>query len=287
MTEDLEQQAMRIAIDQGKRSVSEAGRQSPRVGACIVKDGQILEYSFRGEFAPGDHAEYTLFEKKLAGEELSDCILFTTLEPCTIRSASKTPCAKRIVDRGIKHVFIGMLDPDPRIRNKGQISLRAAGVEVDYFPSELREEIQGDNRAFTDHFLMNSELFGIVRFDYEKVGGTDGTFTFGRGDMRFFTSWSRRGADSIYIQRSGFRMLALAEGYHNIADITDGSVFPGGSSSQHPHINQIVVLQNQQGYWAALKILQIRNRERNADHDEVTVEYRILGDGSANFKRGS
>ena len=74
---------MRMAIDLGKRSLAEAGKFIPKVGAVLIQNGQVLGEAFRGEMGVGDHAEYTLFEKKLPGVDVQGTTLFTTLEPCT------------------------------------------------------------------------------------------------------------------------------------------------------------------------------------------------------------
>ena len=43
------------------------------------------------------------------------------------------------------------------------------------------------------------------------------------------------------------------------------------------------MLQNENGYWAAIKILGIRDDTRRADRDEVTFDYVIQTIGSPSF----
>lgn len=136
------------AIDLARNCISEAGKVSPKVGAVIVRDGVILGDAFRGELKPGEHAEFTLLERKLPAETLAGAVLFTTLEPCTVRNFPKIDCASRIVARRIAKVFIGTLDPDPRICGAGELQLREAGVQIARFDSNLMPVIEELNRDF-------------------------------------------------------------------------------------------------------------------------------------------
>ena len=80
------QAMMKMAIEAMRQSVDEVrsdGKASPKVGAVLVKpDAGRLETAHRGELREGDHAEYTLLERKNRAHKLDECVLFTTLEPC-------------------------------------------------------------------------------------------------------------------------------------------------------------------------------------------------------------
>ena len=139
----------RMAIDEARKSVPENdGRPHPWVGAVVVKDGKVLGTAHRGE-VPGNHAEFVALERNLPNVAVAGATVYTTLEPCTTRTPPKIPCVDRLIERRVTRVVIGILDPDDRIRGKGQRKLSNAGIETSLFPHDLAMEVEELNREFT------------------------------------------------------------------------------------------------------------------------------------------
>lgn len=139
---------MMRAIELARKCTNEFGKVSPMVGALAVREGSVIGEAFRGELNPGEHAEYTLLERKLHDDPLAGATLYTTLEPCTSRNDPKIPCVERIIERRIAEVCIGVLDPNKRVSGKGHLRLRDAGIKVTLFDTDLAPQIEELNREF-------------------------------------------------------------------------------------------------------------------------------------------
>lgn len=146
---------MEKAIEVMKQSVNEPrtdGKPSPYVGALLLKPDGSQEAACRGELREGDHAEFTLLERKNRANKLDGSVLFATLEPCApgARNHPKLSCAERIVNARIKEVWVGIEDPDPTVDRKGIMFLQKHGVTVQMFDRDLQDEIHAVNKDFIE-----------------------------------------------------------------------------------------------------------------------------------------
>jgi pyrimidine deaminase RibD-like protein len=157
--EYTEYEFMKLAIEEAK--ASEGREDDPKVGAVLVKDGKLVGSAHREQ---KDHAEFTLLHKKLRSTALTQgTTLYTTLEPCTTRGHDKLPCADWVVNKGIRCIVIGILDPNPTICGKGYWIFIERGIDVYFFPPELAREIKEINKIFIDKNRGN----GAVTLDFD------------------------------------------------------------------------------------------------------------------------
>ena len=151
---------MRMAVDAMKLSISERNKKdpSPHVGAVLVFPDGTIESAYRGEFREGDHAEYTVIDKKNRHRELSGCWLFATLEPCAegSRNAPKVSCSERIVNARISEVWFGIEDKNPKV-DGGIDHMEEHGIIVHPFAPEFHKEIEEVNRKFMKWANMKNE----------------------------------------------------------------------------------------------------------------------------------
>ena len=146
---------MENAVEVMKASVPERRSDdsvTPKVGAVLWKPDGTVVTACRGELREGDHAEYTLIERKKGNEDLSECVLFATLEPCgpDSRNPPKIGCARRITNARIKTVYFGCQDPHPKVAGEGLRYLKQTGIKVIPFDRDLQEIIEEENAEFFD-----------------------------------------------------------------------------------------------------------------------------------------
>lgn len=142
---------MQMAIDAMRKSIAEPrddGKANPKVGAVLLfPDGKTVD-AHRGELREGDHAEYTLLERKCADRKLDECILFATLEPCVKRNPPKRGCSRRVINARIKTVYVGIQDPDPTVAGDGIANMESHGIKVIMFDRDLQKVIEDENPEF-------------------------------------------------------------------------------------------------------------------------------------------
>jgi len=153
VTKEEAREHMELAVQVMRKSVSEPrvdGKNPPRVGAVLVRPDGTVDTACRGELRHGDHAEFTLLERKNRDRKLDGSTLFATLEPCApdARRSPKIACAERIVLARITEVWVGIEDPDPTVDRKGITHLQNAGISVRMFDRDLQEVIRDENRDF-------------------------------------------------------------------------------------------------------------------------------------------
>jgi len=104
---------MRRALALARRMV---GRTSPNpaVGCVIVRGGQIVG---QGATAAGGrpHAEAVALAR--AGAKARGATTYVSFEPCAHQGRT-APCARALVDAGVRRVVIGCIDSYPPVRGR-------------------------------------------------------------------------------------------------------------------------------------------------------------------------
>ncbi len=144
-------------------------------------------------------------------------------------------------------------------------------------------------KAFSEQaFLPSSEKYvspamqGKVTFDYSN---NNGRYFIGQGTLMFELDFSKSSNTNIqlYNDPASIQTVAVVKDKHEISEIEDARKYDGSSRVRRPQLNQIAVLKNTNGYYAAIKVLDIKDDTRGFEYDEVTFEYAIQSNGSPKF----
>lgn len=176
MKESINEKYMRMAIELAKRGAG-AVNPNPMVGAVVVKNGEVIGRGYH-KFFGGPHAEVYALEE--AGEKAEGATIYVTLEPCS-HYGKTPPCAKKIIDMGIKKCFIGSSDPNPKVAGRGVAMLKETGIEV--VENVLKEECDEVNQVFFKYIKTK------IPYLFVKCGITlDGKIALSNGISKWITN---------------------------------------------------------------------------------------------------
>ena len=168
---------MNIALSLAKRGI---GRTSPNpmVGCVIVKNNEILSYGWHKCYG-GHHAEVNAV-KKLTTSQLKGSTVYVTLEPCS-HYGKTPPCATLLVEKKVGRVVIAMVDPNPKVNNRGIGILRTAGIQVDIGICE--EAAKKLNKGFIKRIQENKPWVTV-----KIASSLDGNIALKNGESKWITS---------------------------------------------------------------------------------------------------
>lgn len=174
------QDYMKRALELAKKG---AGHTSPNpmVGCVVVKDGRIATEGYHeryGEF----HAERNALTR--CEEDLTGAEMYVTLEPCC-HQGNTPPCTDIIIERSIGKVYVGSMDPNPKVAGKGVKILQEHGIEVE--TGVLEKECLALNEIF---FYYITTGIPYVAMKYAMT--LDGKIASCTGDSKWVTGETAR-----------------------------------------------------------------------------------------------
>lgn len=156
---------------------------NPLVG-CIITDefDNIIATGYHKRYGD-NHAERDALLKINKGDGDT---LYVNLEPCS-HFGKTPPCTDIIIEKGIKHVVIGMLDPNPVV--SGIDKLKQAGIDVTV--GVMEEECKKLNEVFLKNMNEKKTFVAI------KTATTlDGKIATAEGSSKWITS--ERAREEVY-----------------------------------------------------------------------------------------
>lgn len=150
---------------------------NPMVGAVVVNNGRIV--GMGAHLKAGEpHAE--VHALRMADEHAKGGTLYVTLEPCS-HYGKTPPCADRVIEAGISHVVIAMLDPNPLVAGRGVELLKNAQIKVEI--GVMEQEAKKMNEVWLTYIQKKRP------FVWAKAAMTlDGKIAAATGDSKWITS---------------------------------------------------------------------------------------------------
>ncbi len=209
---------MRRALTLARRGI---GRTSPNpcVGCIIVRRGEIVGEGWHRQ-AGSPHAE--IHALQMAGSRSFGADMYVTLEPCN-HFGKTPPCTDALIQRGIRRVFAGMIDPNPQVSGQGLERLRSAGVEVE--TGILESDCRLLNRAFIKQISS-----GIPFVLWKSAMTLDGKTATRNGHSQWITGEKARQMVHRLRNRSDMVMVGIETVLADDPQLT--CRMPGG---RHPH----------------------------------------------------
>lgn len=154
---------------------------NPMVGCVVVKDGVVITEGCHEKYG-AFHAERNALTR--CSEDVKGADLYVTLEPCC-HHGKTPPCTEIIIERGIGRVFVGAMDPNPKVAGRGVQILREHGVKVE--TGILESECLRLNEIFF-HFITTGAPFVAMKYAM-TLDGKIAAFT---GDSKWVTGETAR-----------------------------------------------------------------------------------------------
>jgi hypothetical protein len=122
---------------------------------------------------------------------------------------------------------------------------------------------------------------GSARFDYSSHRGR---YRIGQGLWEFETAW-RKANVSIFCLSGppSIHALAILPADMAVTDIADAALLDYTSPVRQPKVGQVIVLENSNGFFAAIEITSIKDSTRWAGPDELAFDYWVARDGGRDF----
>ena len=129
----------------------------------------------------------------------------------------------------------------------------------------------------SDPTAMSGE---VVLQDYDE----DQSLPIGSGAWTFETIWSKGSKQLIHLYDTppSITGVALAKGCTSISQVVDASSLNYARVASIP-LGGVAVLRNNNGFYAAIQVLEIKDYTRGDNLDEVRFRYAVQPNASGNF----
>lgn len=113
---------------------------NPMVGAILLKSNEIIGKGFHREYG-GPHAEVNAIQDaESRGISVNGATLITSLEPCCHNNKKTPPCTNIIISKGIKEVYYGSIDMNPKVKGRGIAKLKSSNIKTVFIDNQKNND---------------------------------------------------------------------------------------------------------------------------------------------------
>ena len=174
---------------------------NPLVGAVIVKNGHVIGEGYHQTYGEA-HAEIQAFNHAI--EDVQGATMYVTLEPCSHHGKTGS-CAKKIIEKGIKEVYVATLDPNPLVSGKGIQMLKDAGIIV--HTGLFQKESDAINKHYY-HYITKDKPYVLLKMALTL----DGKYATDQYDSNWITNIQSR--EDVHQVRAQYQ--AIMVGIHTV-----------------------------------------------------------------------
>jgi hypothetical protein len=201
----------------------------------------------------------------------------------------------------IKHLFshikngreIYITNDSNFLKESKRIALKIFHIQVmsieefiSYLASYLGKDAYEYKEAPIRHDYQNPDLIGFGEMDFTN---NNGLYLIGSGDFLFEIKWGECSHEKmrVYNDPRTIEAIALAED-KKFQEVVGDSFYDFTDRCREPRRKKdILILKNSKGYFAAVRILDFKVKDRGDDRNYLKFKYRINTKGTCNFKEES
>ncbi len=168
----------------------------------------------------------------------------------------------------------GILNKKDTLEKTHAITVMSPAELVDFVRFRLSQpHIIATATSYSKHYVSQA-LEGRVSFDYSN---NNGYFRIGHGIYTFDTCWTKASDTSIHATNDGANIESIArvKDTSNITELKNIEKYDFSSRCRTIELNEILLLKNTNGFYAALKITKIQDDSREDDADLLEFDYVI------------
>lgn len=209
---------MKIALELAVKGIGMVNP-NPMVGAVIVKDNKVIGEGFHEKYG---HAHAERNAVKNAVEDIEGATVYVTLEPCA-HYGKTPPCVDLLIEKKVRKVVIGMLDPNPLVAGKSIKKLKENNIEVKVGVKE--KECRKLNEVFIK-YITTKKPFVIM-----KAGiSIDGKIATSSGESKWITSERSR----LHSHELRNRMSGIMVGINTVLSDDPSLTYRGEHKGKDP-----------------------------------------------------